>query len=332
MKKIKILSHFAHGVYQTEISRVPNVEFYHIIDSNNIFQEKEKPKKVWGTDSPQPSNIFGIEASNVNPNDFDLLIIHWHPLIEPFCKKWNTLPTIMLEHTHPYMNYPSEVNYWKNIRHKYIDHVVFITPSSKKAWDYERDENSSYIYHSIDISKYPTKTDYSSKTIMTTTNEFISRDWACGFSLWAQVLGAPGKGYFDNIELYGYGNDNIGKVAKGVRTQKEILELLTKAGVYFNPSKMSPIPMSLLEAAAVGTPIVSTAYCEPGLIFKNMEHGIITNDVVELRKGIKYILENPEDAKRMTENAKKIIIEKFSPEQFQENWRKVFERTIKCFK
>jgi len=326
---IKVLSHFAHGVYQSSLSKVPGVEFYHIMDSKGIFQDNAKPKKVWGDDSVRPSNIFEIEASDVNEKDFDVLTVHWHPLIESFCKKWPTLPTIMIEHTWPYMNYPGEINHWKNVRHQYIDHVVFITPSSKKAWDYEHDENSSYIYHAIDINNYPTKLDYNCKSIMTTTNEFISRDWACGFSLWAQVLGVPGKAYFDDIELYGYGNDNIGKVAKGPRPQQEILELLTKAGVYFNPSKMSPIPMSLLEAAAVGLPIVSTAYCEPGLTFINLEHGIISNDVVELRKGIKYILDNPEDAKRMSENAKKVVIEKFNPEQFQKNWTKVFERIVK---
>ncbi|MBU0847000.1 glycosyltransferase family 4 protein [Patescibacteria group bacterium] len=324
MKKIKILTHFAHATYQTALAKVPNTEFYHVIDPDDIWPQDKKPKGVW-PENDKPVNIKGISAKDVNPADYDLMIIHWHPFIETFCEKWPTISTIMVEHTWPYYNSPAEVNKWKNICHKYMQYTVFITHSSRNAWD-KGGTASSVIYHLIDVDKYPQKMDYSSKSIITTTNEFIKRDWACGFSLWAQVLGVPGKAYFEDISLYGYGNDNIGKVAKGPRTQDEILNLLTKTGVYFNPSQMSPIPMSLLEAAAVGTPIISTAKCEVGRVFKNKEHGIISDDPIELRNGIKYLLDNPDEAKRMAENAKDVVKKLFNPKQFQNNWSKVLER------
>jgi len=257
------------------------------------------------------------------------MLLHWHTLIEPWCKQWPTLPTVFSEHTWPYMNRAGQVNYWKNVRHQHINHTVFITPSSRKAWDAEKDEQSSHIYHSFDVSAFPQKMDYSSRAIMTTTNEMITRDWACGFSLWANVLGVPNKAYFNDIALYGYGNDNIGKVSKGSRTREEVLDLLVNAGVYFNPSIMSPIPMSLLEAAVVGTPIVSTAYCEPGNIFENNVHGIFSNDPVELRNGIQYMLDNPDDAKKMADNARKVVVKLFNPTQFIEAWSKVFKKVIK---
>jgi glycosyltransferase involved in cell wall biosynthesis len=60
-----------------------------------------------------------------------------------------------------------------------------------------------------------------------------------------------------------------------------------------------------------------------------MEHGIISNDILELRKGIKYILDNPEDAKRMVLNAFKVVVEKFDPGHFQNNWRELFEKMLK---
>jgi hypothetical protein len=232
----------------------------------------------------------------------------------------------MTEHTWPFKNFPGEVNKWKNMRHKHLKHTVFITPSSQKAWDAERDDQSSYIYHSIDVSAFPQKTDYSSKAIMTTTNEMITRDWACGFSLWANVLGIPNKAYFDDVSLYGYGNNNIGKTSKGSRTREEILNLLVNAGMYFNPSIMSPIPMSLLEAAAVGTPIVSTTYCEPGNIFKNNVHGIFSNNPIELREGMEYILEEPDDAKQMADNARKVVVDLFSPTRFIAEWENIFKK------
>jgi len=324
---MKILTHFAHSSYQTSLAQVPDCEFYHVVDPHGrVFTENEKPKTIWGMGEEQPPNIFGVFANEVNPDDYDLMLLHWHPLIEPFCNKWPTLPTVFTEHTWPFHNYLGEVNKWKNVRHQYIKHTVFITPTSMKAWDAERDEHASYIYHSFDVDNFPQKTDYSGTEIMTTTNEMITRDWACGFTLWANVLGVSNKAHFDNISLYGYGNDNIGKTSKGVRTREEILNLLVNAGVYFNPSIMSPIPMSLLEAAAVGTPIVSTKYCEPGNIFESGVHGIFSNDVGELRSGIYATLCLPKTAKIMADSAREVVRELFAPPRFVAEWSKVFKK------
>lgn len=299
-------------------------------DEGAYFDEDQRAKQSWEKNTKPPQNIKVIEAKDVNPAEFDLILLHWHPLIEPWCKRWPTLPTVFLEHTHPYMNRAGQVNYWKNVRHEYINHTAFITPTSRKAWDAERDEKASYIYHAIDLETFPQKVDYKVVgEVMTSTNEFITRDWACGFSLWANVLGVPASPHFKNISLYGYGNDNIGKIAKGLRTRDEILQLLISAGVYFNPSIMSPIPMALLEAMAVGTPVVSTTHCEPGNLFKNGVHGIFSNDPVELREGIQYIFDNPGEAKKMAENAKNVVAEVFAPEKFIKAWSRVFQKVCK---
>jgi len=326
--KVRILTHFAHATYQTELSKIPNTEFYYVVDEiGDVFDFDERPKMFWPDDVPLPSNIKQINAKDVEADKFDLMILNWHPLIEPWCKQWPTLPTIFTEHTWPYKNRAGQVNYWKNVRHKYINHTVFITPASQKAWDAERDENSSHIYHAIDLDTFPYKINYGrSKAIITSTNEFITRDWACGFSLWANVLGVPTSPHFEDIALYGYGNDNIGKVAKGSRTRDEILSLLLDAGVYFNPSIMSPIPMSLLEAMAVSVPVVSTTYCEPGNLFENKVHGIFSDDPVELRKGIQYMLDHPDEAERMAKNARKVVAEVFAPAKFIKSWSEIFKK------
>ena len=329
MQKLKILSHFAHATYQTFLSKVPNTEFYHVVDTKGVFPENVRPKPMWSGENC-PSNIKEIEAADVNPADFDILLIHWHPFIELFCQKWSSIPSIMIEHTWPFKNLPSEVNRWHVIREAHLDHTVFITPSSQEAWGEKNNPKACAIYHSIDLIELPRKVDYTIGGITTTTNEFISRDWACGFTLWCSVLGLPHAPYFKDISLYGYGNDNIGKVAKGPLSNALIWrKLQNETGVYFNPSIMSPIPMSLLEAVAIGVPIVSTAYCEPGKIFQNGVHGIISNDIAELRSGIKMILANPSKGKEFVVNAMKVVSEKFAPYRFQQEWKNVFENVAK---
>ena len=330
---IKVLTHFAHASYQTALSKIPEVEYYHVIDSFGVWPQNKPPKTVWPKNEPRPINVREIEARDVHPQNFDLILLHWHPFIETFSCLWgNDLPVILTEHTWPYQNLQGEVNHWKNVRHDYVDLTVYITESSKEAWGEKNNrETAIVIYHAIDINAFSKKTFYNSNQIMTTTNEFISRDWACGFKLWANVLGINGKPYFpkESIQLFGYGNDAVKPYAKGFRTREEILKLLATAGVYFNPSQMSPIPMSLLEAAAVGTPIVSTTKCEVGRLFKNNIHGIFSDGTTELRNGIKELLNNPIRAQQMANAAQEVIKTFFTPKTFQQEWLKVFKRVIK---
>lgn len=326
---IKVLSHFAHASYQTALSEIPEVEFYHVVDSTGIWPADKKPKNAWPGKESQPANIFSIEAADVDPQDFDLVLIHWHPFIDTFSTLWGKdLPVIFLEHTWPYKNFAGEVNHWKNVRHEFIDYTVYITESSKEAWaEKNNHETARAIYHSINMDAFPQKLSYTGTSIMTTTNEFIARDWACGFSVWAAVLGINGRPYFpkDAIQLYGYGNDAVKPYARGCRGREEILNLLVNAGVYFNPSQMSPIPMSLLEAAAIGTPIVSTTKCEVGRLFKDGVHGIISDSVSDLREGIKAIIGDPDFAKGLADNAKDLVRGTFTPLRFQQEWLEVFQ-------
>ena len=118
---VKILTHFAHSTYQTALAQIPNTEFYHVTDLKGIWPESIRPKAVWPGNDPCPANVFGIEVADVDPSDFDLMLIHWHPFIEIFSNSWKSLPSIMTEHTWPYRNFPGEVLRWKNIRHDMID-------------------------------------------------------------------------------------------------------------------------------------------------------------------------------------------------------------------
>lgn len=326
---MKILTHHAHGTYQTELSKVPGVEFYHVVDTKGVFQNNERPKRGWGDGFSLPHNVHIIEATDVREQDYDCMLIHWHPLIESFCTRWSAIPTIFLEHTWPKNNSSAEIQHWKSVKRTYCRGVVFITPSSLTAWGEQPGKYASYIYHSINLEEFPQKIDYTGDSIVTLTNEFIKRDWACGFQLWVKVLGLPKSQYFSNICLYGDGNQNLGReLDKGPLSREKVLDVLLSAGAYFNPSLMSPIPMSVLEAVAVGTPLVSTAYCEVGRLFKNGVHGVITNDPIELRAGLIDVLNDPEKYKVMSIAARDVVKTTFSPLMFRTRWREIFERVV----
>lgn len=313
---IKILSYFAHSIYQKNLSKIPNTEFYHIIDNEN--------SQVWDDQVPKPSNVFEISKKEAldKQKDFDLLLLHRHPtILSSYEEGFRNLPRIFTEHTHPYNQ--QNIDYWKEQRNKYIDHTIFITKSNLQAWGMQEDIKNSVIRHSIDVKEFP---EYigGEKSILTVCNEFPARNWCCGYLLWVNSTWG-----LKDVRVYGRSNRNIGEADKGAIPNNEIKKLLLKCGVYFNPTLASPIPMSILEAMAVGVPIVSTHNCEMKNILQDGINSLVANDAVNLRKKIIEMLENSEKAKKIGQRGRETVRDLFRPEKFIYKWKQVFEKVIK---
>ena len=102
--------------------------------------------------------------------------------------------------------------------------------------------------------------------------------------------------------------------------------------MYINPSTLSPVPTSLLEAMSCGCAIVTTSTCEIPKIIKNGENGFISNDESELRGYIETLLSDPELANKMGQEARKTIQEHFSEARFTEQWNKIFDKAYEVKK
>ncbi|MCK4359406.1 MAG: glycosyltransferase family 4 protein [Candidatus Cloacimonetes bacterium] len=312
---LKILSKFFHGAYQGNLAEIPNTEYYHIIDKDN---------EAWDKQTPRPSNIFAISEEEAldKQHEFNLFIIGRHPeIIHSYNAGFHGIPRVFIEQTWPYNEW--NINTWKENREKYIDYTVFITKSSCKAWSMREDERNSVIHHAIDVSKFP---EYigGEKSIITVCNEFPNRDWCCGYLLWVNSTWG-----LSDVRVYGRGNKNIGEANKGAMSNNKIKKLLLKAGTYFNPSLASPIPMSLLEAMACGTPVVSTHNCGMKSILQDGVNSLVANDASTLRKKIIGMVNNPERAKKIGQRGKELVKDLFAPEKFVYKWSKVFEKVVK---
>lgn len=314
MTNIRVLSHVAHGTYQTNLSKIPGVDFYHMvndIDLKNIWEDKHSAK---------PTNIFKVGDSYAKDHlhDYDVLLIHNHQLLDR-CKDWK-IRKIFVEHTAPWYDHHPKI--YAELRKAAVDFTVFITKSNIRAWGMRQNDQNGVIRHAIDVDAYP---DYAgtitTDSIVTLTNAFIERSQATGFALWSKVVWK-----FPTARVYGFGNSNLGPQRDmGFLSFDEAVKTLRTARVFFNPATASPIPMSLMEAMAIGVPIVTTAYYEAGLIMKNMVHGIVSNDSHELQKGIQFMFDNPIEACVMGQNAKILVRETFPMSVFIDKWLKVLK-------
>ena len=98
---------------------------------------------------------------------------------------------------------------------------------------------------------------------------------------------------------------------------------LKKARMYVLTSDYEGIPNSLIEAMCVGLPCIATD-CTPGgarLLIENNVNGYLIpcNDVDAIADACERILDNPDEAERLGENAQGIC-DKYSPEVIYPKW------------
>ena len=111
-------------------------------------------------------------------------------------------------------------------------------------------------------------------------------------------------------------------------------QVMTASDVFITPFLdtvgIVDYPTSLLEAMAVGKPVIAARVGGIPEIVKHKESGILIepNDVDELVNGIRYMLENKEEAKNMGEEGAKAISEKFRSEIVVAELERIYEEVI----
>jgi glycosyltransferase involved in cell wall biosynthesis len=280
-------------------------------------------QKKWNVEqTPYPENYFTLPKGDIcGFIDYDFILVQskfWQFQVAQQINKYLNLPIICLEHTWPlHGTHPEEKI---NMLRSMIGNVnVFISETSAKAWNIPVDYQ--VINHGVDVSIFKPLDIEKENHILSVANDFVERDYCLNFSGWQRVT--------KDIPTKLIGNNE--GLSKAVSSTEEIVSEYNKCSVFFNSSTMSPIPMSLLEAMACGCAVVSTATCMIPEIIQNGVNGFISNDENELRAHIEYLMHNPEIAKSIGQYARETILERFSENNFVENWNKLFNEFYEVF-
>jgi len=105
----------------------------------------------------------------------------------------------------------------------------------------------------------------------------------------------------------------------------EVLKYYYKSDIFVLPSYGEGLPKAALEAAASSMPLIlsKTSGCKECLIQK--ENGIFSEikNVKSIVNAMEYFICNPSEIKRMGENSKNLINEKFSIEKISNSYSKL---------
>ncbi len=309
-RKIRILTWPTHEGYASMLGYIPNVEF-HVIH--------QPGGKRWDFHTrPLPENhyLYMIDPAQFRgESSFDFILAQDRgtQLQQAInLRQQLSVPIISLTHTEPYPNLsPKKIEKLKRLCG---DINVYITDHNRKTWG---DENGLVIPHGIDHNIF---TGYSGmiNSGVSVVNHFASRDVFCGWELWQKITKSM------PVHLIG---ENPG-ISKSINKLPELIKSLSEYRFFLNTSQLSPCPLSLLEAACIGLPIVSTAKQNIPEFFTHGVNAFLSNDADDLIGYCKQLLENKELAHQMGSNARDLIMNKFSINKFIENWNNIFKKDI----
>lgn len=221
------------------------------------------------------------------------------------------IPTIEIQHCLPPEAAPP--SFIQEMRAKTTNKKVFITDYSRTRWGYNKDD-AIVIRHAIDPDVFYVDRSNQQNYILTVANEYKDRDYFLGYSLYEKIVkGLPAK----NI-------GNCPGLSEAAKNVEELVQGYQNACLFLNTSLISPVPMSLLEAAACGCAIVTTATAEIPFFFTHGENALMSNDVNELRKYCIELMNNEQERIRLGDNARKMVLEKCSLERYTTEWNNLF--------
>lgn len=316
---INILTFPTHERYQSNLSKT----------GNNFYLWQGNGIKPWVSDyaSVPPGTVLlnAEKGSRQIPNEVDIDLVLSQNKFGQFeiasqISSQIGVPLVSIEHTLPMESWgEAELNQLYNMRG---DVNIFISEYSRRRWGWGYDE-ALVIHHGVDSIEFsPNQNIQRESKVLSVVNDWINRDWCCGFNLWKEITGFPQS----ELPLSVLG-DTPG-LSQSAKSTEDLIDNYRKSRIFLNTSLISPVPTALLEAMSCGCAVVTTATCMIPEIIENGKNGYISNDPKELRSFIDKLLQDKELAEELGKNARQTIIDKFSLTSFVSNWNKIFHGVL----
>jgi glycosyltransferase involved in cell wall biosynthesis len=128
------------------------------------------------------------------------------------------------------------------------------------------------------------------------------------------------------VDLVGMGSEEIGGLGEVLHPQ--LPGFLKQYRFFFNPIRYTSLGLAVLEAMAIGLPIVGLATTEMAVVFENGITGWIHTDVDYLISKMKMLLQDPVAAMHMGEAGRKKVTGHFSITRFVKDWENILNKIV----
>lgn len=309
MRRLKVLTWHIHGSYLYNLVQAPH-DFYLPIRPG-------RPEGYGGRSGhfPWPENVHDVPFDRVRDLSVDLVIYQStkNYLVDRFevlGPAQRERPSIFLEHNTP-RYHPTDA------RHPVDDPTVLLvhcTHFNALMWDNGRSP-TMVVPHGVvvpDDSRWTGERDRG----ITAVNGIQRRGRLAGFDVFLRARERV------PLDLAGMGSEALNGL--GDLPRHDLLRLEATYRFFFNPVRYTSMPLSVIEAMAVGLPIVALATTELPSVVPHREAGVVTNDLDELLSGMDQLLRDRDLAGRMGKRAREIARETFGIQRFIGDWERAF--------
>ena len=309
MRPLRILTWHIHGSY-----------LYYLVQSRHEFYLPVKPGKPPGyggrlSGFPWPNNVHDVSAEEVRHLEFDCILFqsqqnYLKDQYEILSESQRQLPRIYLEHDPP-RSHPTDT------RHVVDDHnilLVQVTASNDLMWD-SGSTPTCVIEHGVIVPEDISYTGELEKGLVV-VNGLHSRGRRLGADVFTQVR--------DRIPL-----DLVGMGSEIMRGSGEIQHdrlsaFESRYRFFFNPIRYTSLGLAVCEAMAIGMPIVALATTEMVTVVENGFTGYVDTNVNRLIERMQELLDRPDEAHRLSANARRYARERFNIQRFARDWDGAF--------
>ncbi|MFN8472464.1 MAG: glycosyltransferase [Anaerolineae bacterium] len=309
MKRLKILIWHIHGSYLNTMAR---------IDHDWYLPVKAGKPEGYGGRGPTfdlPDYVREVPAEGVRDLDLDLIIYQTPknyfedgPAILSDVQQ--RLPRIYLEHNTPK---PNAVD----TKHPIDDPnvlLVHVTHFNRLMWDNGRTP-TMVIEHSVAIDSAAMYTGAIERGI-TVVNGPHRRPRIAGWDIFQQAQAAV------PLDLAGMQTEQFGGL--GDIPYRDLHRRVAEYRFLFSPMRYTSLPLAVIEGLTIGMPVVALATTELPTVIENGVTGYVSCDVNTLIDGMRHLLDDPADARRMGRDARALARERFSLERFARDWNAAF--------
>lgn len=313
MTDLRVLTWHVHGSYLWYLSHVPH-QFY-------LPVRPGLPEGYGGRSGtlPWPDNVHEVPADEVADLDVDCVLFqshrNWqvdqHEILSPAQRR---LPRLHLEHDPP-RGTPTDTVHPVDDPEVLIVHV---TAFNQLMWDVGENP-STVIEHGVVV---PPDVAYGGEIERgaVVVNDLDRRGRRVGLDVFERVRqDVP-------LDLIGMGAERLGGL--GELPHAQLLHEVTRRRFFFNPIRWTSLGLAVCEAMMAGMPMVALATTEMATVVRDGENGIAATDPRQLIEGMRRLLEDPDEARRLGEGAKRTARERFAIERFVEDWDRTLQLVV----
>ncbi|MFK3736507.1 glycosyltransferase family 4 protein [Massilia sp. TN1-12] len=325
MRRLNVLTWHTHGSYLYYLSHAPH-DFY-------VLYKPGRPPGYGGRCGPFPfgPNVHDLPAEQTRERRFDCILFqedhHWlrdqYELLTPAQR---ALPRIYLEHDPPGIAPPgigpgagagSAATAWPTDLPHLVDDpevlLVHVTPFNRLMWNSGRTP-SRVIEHGVAV-RPAVRWHGELARGLTVTNHLARRGRRMGADLFLRLRDG---GDALPLDLVGMGAAELGGL--GEIDHPALPPFMAAYRFLFAPVRYSSLSLAVLEAMAIGMPVVALATAEMATVVEHGVSGFAVTDEDALAEPMRALLRDAGLAQQLGEAGRRRTRERFSIARFCADW------------